>query len=83
MIQLRSGTFTKLQFINKVNQARRQYSDNSWIALNAVVEGHIVIYRAVGTFVQKMIVDGVKHESTSRSTVDNNSFRKFLQGALK
>ena len=82
MIQLRSGTFTKLQFINKVNQARRQYSDNSWIALNAVVEGHIVIYRAVGTFVQKMIVDGVKHESTS-GNVDNTDFRKFLQGALK
>ena len=83
MIQLKSGTFTKTQFINKVNQARRQYSDNSWIAINAIVAGHTVAYRAVGTFVQKMVVDGVKHESVSDSDFNNNDFRKFLQGALK
>ena len=82
MIQLRSGTFTKTQFINTVNKARKTYSDNSWIALNAVVAGHTVIYRAVGTFVQKIIVDGIKHEGSS-GNVDNTDFRKFLNGVLK
>ena len=80
MIQLRSGKYTKLQFINAVNKARRSYSENSWIGINAIVAGHTVIFKSVGTFVRTLTVDGVEHE---KHLADNTEFRKFIKGVLK
>lgn len=80
MVQLRSSKYTRLQFVNTVNKARRSYSENTWIGLNAVVAGHNVIFKSVGTWIQKLTVDGKEHEYHAK---DNASFRKFIQGALK
>lgn len=82
MIQLKSGNFTRLQFINTVNKARKTFSDRSFIGLNAVVADHIVVYRAVGTFIKTLTIDGVEHSNTSEK-IDNKSFRDFIKGALK
>ena len=82
MIQLKSGTFTRTQFINTVNKARKTFSDRSFIGINAVVADHIVVYRAVGTFIKTLTVDGVNHSNTSNS-ISNSEFRDFIKGALK
>lgn len=67
-------------FIGRVNLLR-QKNKGQWIALSEIVDGKMVEYKAFGTWIQILRIDGVNHSSPMGMNVKqyiqhlNNAFQ--------
>ena len=80
MITLKSGqSYNKAEFIKLVNSARINHK-NSWIAISAIVDGHVVTYKAFGTWIHRMTVNAVIDSNYSDSSVKD--YKGFMKSML-
>lgn len=68
-------------FVTAANMARRK-KPNDWIVLIELVEGKMVRYKAFGTWVQRMTIEGVDITFSSVQGLNVQQFKQWLDQTL-
>jgi len=68
-------------FIELANNHRKK-NPKDWVMLVELVEGKMVRYKAFGTWVQKLTIDGVPYSFSNTMNGKVKDFRSFLDQTL-
>ena len=71
----------KTGFVDAANMARRKTPQN-WVILIELVEGKMVRYKAFGTWVQEMTIEGVDIKFSSTPGINVQQHKQWLDQIL-
>jgi len=72
---------TKEGFIAHVNRERKA-NKNKWVTVIETVDGKIVEYKAFGTWVQILRIEGCEYKLSSNMDISVTEFLSFLRSSL-